>query len=163
MLATAEKRGMNYCPQCGREVLADDVHVCYHCKEPLTENAPSVLAGNLPDDVDQELFWTGFTALLDNEIASITSSVTPDAQLGAERKSEEKLEVRRQVNHVRHHTIGYGKGLIKMMLLEAEAGNPEVSYDSEDYELAYRWVRETVDERREYIRDALQAGDEDGT
>lgn len=147
---------MNYCPQCGREVLTDGVHVCYHCKEPLTEKAPSSLAGSIPDDVDQELFLEGFTALLDKEIASITSSVTPDTRQTEEGSPDERIKVGRQVNHLRFHAVGYGKGLMQMMMTEAEEANSGFSYDDEAYSQAYQWVQQTVDDRREYIRAALQ-------
>jgi len=147
---------MAYCPQCGREVLADDAHVCYHCKEPLTEKAPSSFAGDIPNDVDQELFLEGFAALLDKEIASITSSVAPDTRRTEQGSPGEKIEVRRQVNHVRFHAVGYGKGLMQMMMTEAEEANPGFSYDDESYSQAYQWVQQTVDDRREYIQAALQ-------
>lgn len=153
---------MTYCPQCGHEVLADDVHVCYHCTESLTEMAPGSWTDATADiDVGKEEFAAGITGLLDKEIASMTSSVTPDSRPGEADTHVEAMELRRQVNFVRFHAAGYGKGLMQMMMLEAEKANPEFSYESETKSEVYQWVRKTVDERREYIRAALQTGGED--
>jgi hypothetical protein len=156
---------MAYCPQCGREVLAADAHVCYYCGGALTDQAPSTPGSVLPDDAGQDAFLRSFPAVLDAEIASITSTITVGESDGEDDAGEEppvqQVAVERKTEHVRHHAVGFGKGLMMLMMAEAEDGNPDFEYESETYSMAYRWIQTTVDDRREYIRAALQEDVED--
>ena len=140
----------------------DDVHVCYYCSEPLTERAFNASGNIISDDPDQTEFLNGFLAVLDNEIASLTATITlgnsdeKDGEISGQR-----IAVERNTDHVQHHTVGFGKGLMMLMMAEAEEENSGFEYENGTYSMAYQWIQEAVVERREYIRAALQEDVED--
>jgi hypothetical protein len=159
ILSANDCKDMNYCPHCGGEVPVESVHVCYRCSESLTEFAPGQGERSLPEDADIPVPRQPFIGILDNEIANTTSKLYASKLKQVVQEYDlppGAIPLDRTAEKIVFHIIGYGKGLMTMLLINAEESHADFEYSQEKWNEVFTWIKDTVSTREDYVEDVLR-------